>query len=208
VRWPEGVSCDVVCIRHGQSEANVGGELVGRRDPPLTALGRRQAAAAGRYLAMVQEPPAVVVSSPLQRAMDTAGPAAAAMGAAIIVDERLVELDYGELEGRPFTELLGSWPPPWISDHSVACPGGESIGDLTERVLAAVVEHAADAAAQGAALVVVTHLGPIKSLVGAVTGAWTAAQERMSVGQGSLTRLRVSGGDARLVALNLVWGAS
>ena len=55
-------------IRHGQTEANAAGLLLGRADPPLTDLGRRQAEASARVAGEVTR----LVSSPLQRARETA----------------------------------------------------------------------------------------------------------------------------------------
>lgn len=199
--------CDVLVLRHGESTANVGGELVGRRDPPLTEAGRRQAADAAAYLGCIDLAAgiAAVVSSPLLRARETAGIAAAALGVAVAVDDRLVEIDYGELEGRPFADLLPHWPPSWIEDASVPVPGGESVAAMAARVWDATWEHAAAAAARGGALLVVTHLGPTKCLVAAATGDLAGAQSRVHVGPASLTRLRfdVESTTATLVALNL-----
>lgn len=201
-------SCDVVVLRHGESSANVDGELVGRRDPPLTERGRRQAASAGAYLHRFGLGEVRVVSSPLRRARDTAAIAVAELGAEVTCDDRLMELDYGDLEGRPFADLLTQWPPEWIVDPDVAPPGGESVAAMSARTVEAVGAHASIAADAGQALVVVTHLGPTKSLVALATGDLAAAQSRVHVSPASLTRLRVrlDAGvpSATLVALNLV----
>lgn len=200
--------CDVHVLRHGESSANVDGELVGRRDPPLTETGRRQAEAAAAYLHRLglAAAGAVVVSSPLQRAAQTAALAAAALGAEVVCDDRLVELDYGDLEGTQFADLLPQWPPDWIADPDVAVPGGESIAAMADRVYAATTEHAAVALERGASLVVVTHLGPTKSLVAAATGDLAGAQSRIHIAPASLTHLRLDVGSdaATLVSLNVV----
>lgn len=200
-------SCEVVVLRHGESSANAVGELVGRRDPPLTELGRGQAAAAAEYLEKLGARPWRVVSSPLVRARDTAAIAAERLGADVTCDERLVELDYGDLDGTRFADLLEQWPPPWIADPEVPVPGGESVAVMAERTFAAVAESAAAAAAARESLLVVTHLGPTKALVGLATGDLVGAQTRVHISPASLTRLRVrvDGEDvsATLVALNL-----
>jgi broad specificity phosphatase PhoE len=80
--------------RHGQTAENARGLLLGRADPPLSAVGRRQAVA----LARVVPPEGRVVSSPLRRARETAE----ALGRPVEIDERWIELDYGTLDGcRP-----------------------------------------------------------------------------------------------------------
>lgn len=198
--------CDVLVLRHGESSANVDGELVGRRDPPLTENGRRQAAAAAVYLGDLGLAAGIgaVVSSPLRRAAETAAVAAAALGLEVGFDDRLVEIDYGDLEGVRFADLLASWPPAWVADPSVAVPGGESVAEMARRVWASTQEHAAGASARGGALLVVTHLGPTKCLVAAATGDLAGAQSLVHVAPASLTRLRIEGESATLVALNLV----
>lgn len=209
--------CDVLVLRHGESTANVDGELVGRRDPLLTGTGRRQAEAAAAYLRRLvpaatgagsgsgSASAVVVVSSPLLRASQTAAFAAEAFGAGVTSDDRLVELDYGDLEGTPFADLLPGWPPDWIADPTVAVPGGESIAAMAQRVYEATRDHAAVAVAREASLIVVTHLGPTKSLVAAATGDLAGAQSLIHIAPASITRLGLDpeSGAATLVALNL-----
>ena len=81
----------LIVVRHGRTDANASGLLLGRRlDPGLDALGEQQAAA----LAAAVPRPARVISSPLQRTRQTA----AAFGCPVEVDERWIELDYGALD--------------------------------------------------------------------------------------------------------------
>ena len=88
----------LIVVRHGRTEANASGLLLGRRlDPALDDLGRRQAAALGRRAARR----ARVVSSPLRRTRETAE----AFGRPVEVDERWIELDYGELDGTPLRDV-------------------------------------------------------------------------------------------------------
>ncbi|MFQ5381396.1 MAG: histidine phosphatase family protein [Dehalococcoidia bacterium] len=124
-------------IRHGETAYNRDGVGFGRSDVPLTDLGRRQAEATGRRLegAAVE----AVYSSPLQRARATADLLAAAAHREVLVDERLIELEVGETEGLPFTELRERYPDllrRWAGPdgHNVRLPGGESIADLYGRV--------------------------------------------------------------------------
>ncbi len=69
----------LLLARHGQSEANVSGLLIGRIDSPLTTLGQRQAVSLGQALAAVLAPPCLLVTSPLRRAVETAEEIAAAL---------------------------------------------------------------------------------------------------------------------------------
>ena len=97
----------LILVRHGQSEANAAGLLVGRTDSALTALGRRQAERIGEALVAGHTgQPVRIITSPLSRARHTAAIVAAAYGGAEPeVEERLIELDYGGLEGQRPAEL-------------------------------------------------------------------------------------------------------
>ncbi len=103
---------------------------------PLTAAGRVQAAALGRRLAEVLAgaPPAVVLTSPRSRAVDTS--ALAGLGAATVTDD-LAEWDYGTYEGRTTAEIVAERPG-W-SLFADGAPGGETadqVGARVDRVLA------------------------------------------------------------------------
>ena len=88
-------------VRHGRTEANAGGLLLGRADPGLDDVGRRQAQA----LASSLPDDARIVSSPLRRCHDTA----TAWGREVAVDERWAEMDYGELDLTPVREVLANF---------------------------------------------------------------------------------------------------
>ena len=77
-----------------------------------------------------------VLSSPLQRARDTAAAIAAAHGLAVEIDERLIELDYGDWDGLPLTDVPADDWAAWRRDPEFAPPGGERLADVTARVAA------------------------------------------------------------------------
>jgi broad specificity phosphatase PhoE len=171
----------LVLARHGQTDANARGLLLGRLDPPLSALGRQQAAA----LASLVPLDARVVTSPLLRARETA----AAFGRPVEVDERWIELDYGDYDGQPIATVPDDDWARWRRDPHFTPPGGESLVDLGTRVHDAcegLVEEARDAD-----VVVVTHVSPIKAAV-----AWALATDdhvafRMFVKLASVTRVAI-----------------
>jgi broad specificity phosphatase PhoE len=195
---------DLVLVRHGQSGANDAGELVGRRDVPLTALGATQAAETARYLTATVRLPALVVTSPLRRAADTAAAIAAALEAPLVTDGRFVEIDYGDLEGTRFADQLDSWPPDWLADPQVPVPGGESYAEMADRVEAALASACEAADNLGSAtLVVVTHLGPVKTIIAAALGGAETVLDRLFVGHGRVTRLRIRGGTSVIESMNV-----
>jgi broad specificity phosphatase PhoE len=126
---------DLWLARHGETEWSLAGRHTGRTDVPLTAAGERQAAALGERLRGVSF--ALVLASPLERARRTAE--LAGFGDALALDPDLMEVDYGEYEGRTTAEIQRARPD-WDLWRD-GCPGGETIADAAaraERVLARV----------------------------------------------------------------------
>ncbi len=64
-----------------------------------------------------------VVASPLLRTRQTA----AAFGAAVEIDDRFIELDYGEYDGLPLADVPAELWDRWRTDSDFAPPGGESL---------------------------------------------------------------------------------
>jgi broad specificity phosphatase PhoE len=119
--------------RHGETEWSLAGRHTGRADIPLTARGEQQATALGERLRGVEF--ALVLASPLQRARRTAE--LAGFGDALAFDEDLMEVDYGDYEGRTTAEIRRARPD--LDLWRDGCPGGETIAEAAvraERVLA------------------------------------------------------------------------
>jgi broad specificity phosphatase PhoE len=181
----------LILIRHGESEGNAAGLLLGRIDSPLTERGLDQV----RSLSDAVTGATRLISSPLARARDTAE--ALGTGLAVEIDERWIEVDYGEYDGQALGSVpAGVWAR-WRSDPYFTPPGGESLADTGVRVRAACEELFADpdGPARGDAIVVVvSHVSPIKaaacwSLGLGDEGAWrlylaTASVSRISWGPG------------------------
>ncbi len=181
-------------VRHGRTEANASGLLLGRADPDLDDVGRAQAArVAGSVPA-----DALVVSSPLSRTFQTA--MALAPEDQIRVDERLIELDYGDFDLRPLSEIPAETWAAWRADPHFAPPNGESLHALGERVWAALDELAAEAVDRD--VVVVTHVSPIKAAVAWALEVGMEISWRSHVAQASIARIAVSDRGRSLHAFN------
>lgn len=125
---------DLWLVRHGETEWSAAGRHTSRTDVPLTAAGRRQAAWLFRPLDRLRF--ALVLSSPRARARETARLAGFADA---IVDDDLVEWDYGAYEGLTTAEIHALAPGWTVFTHP--CPGGEraeQVGARARRVLARV----------------------------------------------------------------------
>jgi len=160
-----GTPTRLLLLRHGQTELSVQRRYSGRGNPELTDLGRRQASLAASYLA-ARGGIAAVVSSPLDRARQTATAAADALGLPVTVDEDLTETDFGAWEGLTFTEAADAHPElhrNWLGDTSIVPPGGESFDAVGDRVRRA--RNRLIASYGGATVLVVSHVTPIKTLL-------------------------------------------
>ncbi len=181
----------LVLVRHGESTGNAAAQLVGRLDVPLTERGRSQAAAVGNALAA----PTRIVTSPLARARATAEAIAVATGcplAAVTVDERWIEADYGELDGRELAAVPTETWRHMRADPRFRPEGGESLADVGTRVRAALEElFAADGeGARGDTdVVVVSHVSPVKAAVCWALGLPEEAAWRMHLATASVTRI-------------------
>jgi alpha-ribazole phosphatase len=188
----------LILVRHGRTANNALGLLQGRTDPALDDVGEHQAAALGRELAGVLAGGARLVSSPLVRARATAQAIAADGGEdrAVDVDERWVELDYGEFDGRPVRDVGADVWAHWRRDLTFAPPAGESLLTLFERVTGACEELLGEIAERD--VVVVSHVSPIKAAVGWALGAGAGLSWRCHLDQAAITRIGI-GTDARPV---------
>jgi probable phosphoglycerate mutase len=125
-------------IRHGETDW-IGVRLAGRAPGiHLNDKGRRQAEEVARMLGPLDVQ--AFCSSPLERAMETAQPAAQAAGKDIEVIDNLQEVDFGELTNRTFEELreLDIWRQAHRQPGSVVFPGGESLIRVQERAVEAL----------------------------------------------------------------------
>jgi len=119
---------EIVLVRHGETEWTVSERHTGRTDVPLTENGRTQAKALGARL--TERSFGRVLASPLVRARDTCELAGFAARAELRDD--LMEIDYGDAEGRTTVQMREDVPG-WTA-WSHGAPGGESLAEVGVRV--------------------------------------------------------------------------
>jgi len=193
----------LILVRHGQTAVNRAGAFQGRSDAALTDEGTRQARAAA--LAIRGAGVGRVMSSPLRRARETAVLVAAEAGCAVEIDDRLVELDYGEWEGKPLVEVSADTWARWRTDPAFAPPGGESLREVTERVAGFLAEFVDTATADpDHRVVAVSHVSPIKAAVCLALGVAEPTTFRMHLDLASITRIVVRGARPLLLGFNEV----
>jgi broad specificity phosphatase PhoE len=193
----------VVLVRHGETESNRERLALGREDVPLNERGRRQAAALAASLEGV--PLAAVYSSPLRRALETARPLADARGLEVQVEDGLIEMAVGELEGLSPQELRdghGDFLRDWFSSRAgeLRMPGGESLQDVQDRAWAVIERlrerHPEDTVA------VVTHNFTISAILCRVLGLPLASFRRLRHDLGARALLDIREDRAVVVSLN------
>ena len=122
------MSKTVYFIRHGECIANVEGVIAGAGDDsPLTELGKDQACETAKLLCSIEF--ALIVSSPLSRAKDTASIIASRLGIdsdKIIVNDKFTEKDVGEYTGKPKAE--------YFAFEKSGGEAGETTDEMQERV--------------------------------------------------------------------------
>jgi broad specificity phosphatase PhoE len=185
----------LILVRHGRTEANAAGLLIGHLDPDLDDVGRRQAELIEAALVR----PARVVSSPLRRAMSTAE----RLGVNVEIDERWIELDYGDFDGTPIVGLGRDIWNRWRRDVSYTPPNGESIATMATRVMKACEELAPEA--MDVDIVVVSHVSPIKAALAWALAAGPEIAWRSHLDVASICRISYNANTPVLRSFNETW---
>lgn len=150
----------LLVIRHGPTDWNAAGLMQGRADRPLSDAGRKQV----RALCLPREwARAACLSSPLSRAMETAR----LLGLQPKPEPRLIEMDWGEWEGRSLKELRAELGAAMQENEARGLDfrpaGGESPRDVQERLKPLLARLATPTVA-------VTHKGVLRALYALATG--------------------------------------
>lgn len=184
----------VILLRHGRSTSNTAGVLAGRSaGVDLDDTGREQAAQlVGRVSGL---PIRALVRSPLLRCQRTLEPLAAALGLEPVVDERLVEVDYGAWTGRKMTDLTGEplWKVVQAQPSAAVFPDGEGLAQVQARAVAAVRDRDRQLADRHGADVLwlaCTHGDVIKAVIADALGTHLDSFQRVMADPASMSVVR------------------
>jgi broad specificity phosphatase PhoE len=190
----------ILLVRHGHTDA-VGQWLAGRSEGvPLNQAGRAQAERLRTRLSSINI--AAIYSSPLQRAVETAGPLARERGLRVEPRLELAEVDFGDWNGERFDTLAAD--PRWTRFNSYRSmadvPRGERALDVQARIVRALedlrVLH------PGQTIVCVSHADVIRLAVLYIAGAPIDFIHRFDITPGSITAIALSDGGASLLYVN------
>ena len=199
----------LLMVRHGETVFNRERRLQGWLDVPLSDFGLAQARACASYLAISPLTPVDrVYSSPLCRARHTAGAISDAVAADLTTDERLREIDVGEIAGMAWDDVAHEYPR-LMEEYrrnpaATRYPGGESVFDVSDRAgdfLQSIVT-----AHEGKTVAVVGHAIILKAVICHILRLDVPNHRRMTLGNASLSvaEVAVRGGDfhGRVLRLN------
>ena len=152
--------------RHGRTDWNSERRFQGHTDIALNALGQEQARQSAARLANLK--PDRIISSDMSRAVDTAQALAGLVGLTVTQDVGFRETSGGRWEGQRDTDLAGD-PEyvAWSAGGDVPAGGAERRSDVAARASASM-KAAVDELGDGQLLVVVTHGGTIRCLLGSM----------------------------------------
>jgi alpha-ribazole phosphatase len=190
---------EVWLVRHGETDWNIEGRIQGQLNVPLNDVGKQQAQDLGRFLASYKPQEkdqfcGVIYSSDLDRALETAKILFSTCTdynlTGIEKDERLRELNFGEMQGFKWTEKKET-----NGDHGTARPelpvvhGAESYQELQNRIEAVIEDIVWKNI--GKRIIITTHGGAIRSYLCSVLGLTLRNMGRLVISNTSITRIKL-----------------
>lgn len=189
----------LLLVRHGVTDWNESGRLLGRIEIGLNTRGRTQAEAVAAALRGVSVE--AVISSPQRRTQETAAAVAAAHGLRVKTEPALDEVWLGRWQGKTFAEIANDPElQRYIEDPTYACDAIESAADIHQRVVEVVEALRRDAHTR--TIVLVSHGDPLRILLAHHLGMALRHFRRLTVSPASVSVLRLDGSGSRLLALN------
>jgi probable phosphoglycerate mutase len=167
----------VLLARHGETDWNRDGRFQGHADPPLNELGRAQAAELVERLAA--DGITALYASDLRRARETASIVADRLDLEVSLHPGLREIDVGEFQGLTRDEIDIRWPAAQarFEELGYGWLDGETLDDLSARVVGAVLEIAARH--PGEHVLAVGHGGTIRAALAYADGMDIVAHRKV-----------------------------
>jgi len=192
----------ILLIRHAENDYVKKGRLAGRLPAVhLNENGRKQALTLAEKLA--EAPIKAIYSGPLERAVETAQPVAAALGLEIRTRPGLNEMDIGEWQDQKLKGLSRQklWGVVQGSPSRMRFPGGESFAEAQQRICMELEWIQGQHEAKDL-IACISHSDPIKLAVAYFIGMPLDMFQRLSVSPASITSLFLSESGSHLLNLN------
>jgi broad specificity phosphatase PhoE len=185
----------ILLARHGETADNRERRFQGQGPVPLNELGRAQAHVLADVVAAHDPPIAALYASPLPRALETAEIVSTRIGLRPTCDVRFAETDTGDWTGVLMDDVEREDPEGWAAYHRGGAwrfPGGESLVEQAERVLAGLQAVRAAHPDPAQPVLVVCHRGVIRVVLCHRDGPWPQSLDRfhdIAVDNGTLVEL-------------------
>jgi probable phosphoglycerate mutase len=188
-------------IRHAAHD-RIGTVLVGRLNGVhLSLAGRAQAKELAR--AFAREEISAVISSPRERAQETAEPIAQELGLTMRISNALDEVNFGGCQGQSFSGLAGDqgWQR-WNAFRSMARPPrGETITEVQSRMMGEMLHlHTTD---PGGEFILVSHAEPIRASLLLVLGLSADLWSRIEIEPASISTIVLDETGGRILRMNM-----
>jgi broad specificity phosphatase PhoE len=195
----------LLLVRHGETEWNRTGQIMGEEPVPLNHRGEEQA----RCLATILEHRSIhaIYSSPVARAHQTADILATSLQLYVTVDRGLTEVNVGEWVGRFWTELADDQIRRnfYINPQDTRPPGGETLREVQARAVSCVERILADGVLEDREtdqVVFVSHADVLRTIIAHYLRLDLQTIRQARIDHASLTALRVNGETTDLLCLN------
>jgi broad specificity phosphatase PhoE len=193
---------EIILARHGETAWNTAEIFRGRADVPLSDVGLAQAERLGEHLS--GEKIDIIYSSPLSRAVQTAGAIAHRQGLVVKTIANIIDIDFGEWQGLSSREVRERYPElyqDWRdTPEQVRMPAGESLEDVRSRAMP-FLEDAVTRCGEGK-IVLVSHRVVNKVLICALLRLDNSSFWNIKLDTGGISRFVFDGGRVVLTSHN------
>lgn len=190
----------ILLVRHGETDWNRSGRIMGIRPVPLNQNGLTQSARLALQLTTLPAP--ALYSSPVSRARQTADILASTLHVPVIEEPGLSEIGVGEWEGRYWNEFDGD--PARVNFYRLPqearAPGGETLGEVQQRAVAAV--ERVMSRMDNTSAILVSHADIIRTIVAHYLETDLQTMRHMQIGHASVTAISITGLSGTLLCLN------
>jgi len=193
----------IIFLRHGQAENNTKKILAGRSPGVnLTETGIKQAEQAGLMLKSMNI--SKIYSSPIDRALQTAEIVSKQCDQEVILDDRLIELDMGKFTKMPYDEIFSKHGNVFLKFYQ----GSEEVSENDVETFAQVQKRVFEmvdfvlSQNKNENIVLVTHMDPIKAMIGKVLNLKPETLFELIIANASLNIFKNNGQKFYLTAIN------
>lgn len=195
---------EIYLVRHGETNFNQAGKLQGHTESRLTERGQQQARDVAAYFDGISC--ARLITSDLIRCRETAELIGDKINLNTEAEPRLRELGLGEAEGLHRSEALAQYPGLanlWDHPGKPPAPNGETPQQLQHRIRSFLDEFISELCEETAPTIVVTHAGPILTMVSLASQYTLKEAQNLSLANGGICKLMITHRKLSIATFNM-----